>query len=145
MAVSAGHAHADIYPSDREFAELLCVSQMTANRYTNGHQSGLLNRFAEYYQHANDRFRINAVLESWAIQKRIKCLSNTDLIALYHKTLMTEPGVEGDDRTLDMTPGACWLNRARASERDSAINAKKAAIEREFAARGITESEVRGS
>ena len=41
--------------------------------------------------------------------------------------------------------GANWLNRARASERDSAINAKKAAIEREFAARGITESEVRGS
>ena len=33
---------------------------------------------------------------------------------------------------------------ASASERGAAVNIKKAAIEREFAARGITEQEVRG-
>ena len=142
MAQSSGHAHADIYKSDSKCALVLGIHRATANRYKK--DGGRLRELADYVENAPDPFRIKAHLESWMIQKKIKDLSNTDLFALYHKTLMTEPGVEGDDRTLDMTPGACWLNRARASERDSAINAKKAAIEREFAARGITESEVRG-
>ena len=142
MARSSGHAHADTYPSDKKCALALGIHRTSANRWNR--DGGTLNAFAKYLDHAPDRFRIQAHLASRMIQQDIKDLSKADLIDLYHRTITTEPQVEADDRMLDMSLGACWLNRARASERDSAINAKKAAIEREFAARGITESEVKG-
>ncbi len=142
MEASSGHAHADTYPNDKKCALVLGITRYSANRYKRN--GGLVNAFVKYFEGAPDRFRVQAHFESRMIQMDIKGLTKADLIALYHETLQTEPQVESDDRTLDVSVGACWLNRARASERDSAINAEKAAIEREFAARGITEDEVRG-
>ena len=141
-ARSSGYAHRDTYPSTSKCAHLLSIHRTTANRYKKN--GGRLHELANYVTNAPDRFRLLAHLQSMAIQDEIKDLLDHELIALYHRTVTAEPQIESDDRTLDMSVGACWLKRAQASERDSAINAKKAAIEREFAEREITESEVKG-
>ena len=139
---SSGHAHTDIYPSDKKCALVLGIHRATANRYNRS--GGPLHAFADYLDSAPDTFRIMAHLQSRNIQKRIAGLTKAQLVARYHEVIQEEPRVESEDHVLDKTPGACWLNRARASERDSAINAEKAAIEREFAVREMTEAEVWG-
>ena len=142
MTRSSGHAHADTYPSDKKCALVLGIHRATANRYKKN--GGPLHAFADYLEAAPDQFRIRAHLESRMIQERIKALSKADLIALYHRTLQHEGDVENDDRKLDVRPGAEWEDRATASERDATTNLRKAAIEREFAVRGMTEAEVWG-
>ena len=142
MAKSSGHAHADVYASDAKCALALGIHRATANRYKKN--GGRLHELAHYVANAPDTFRIMAHLESWNIQKRIGGLSKADLVARYHQVLQEERDLENEDIKLDIRLGSCWLDRARASERDSAINAEKAAIEREFATRGMTESEVWG-
>ena len=138
---SSGHAHADVYKSDKKCAQVLGISRMSANRYKR--TGGPLNFFAKYLDNAPDQFRIRAHIESRMIHKRIKVLSKAELIALYHDTLQHECDLENHDRKLDVLIGASWEDKATASERDAATNLRKAAIEREFAARGITEKEVR--
>ena len=141
-ARSSGYAHKDTYPSTSKCARLLRIHRTTANRYTKN--GGRLHELADYVTNADDKFRLLAHLQSMVIQDDIKDLSKADLIKLYHDTLEAEPTVESEDRTLDVSQGACWLDRARASEQDSAINAKKAAIEREFAERDMSDAEVWG-
>ena len=140
MARSSGHAHADIYPSDSKCALALGIHRATANRYRKN--GGRLQELADYVTNAPDTFRIMAHLESWNIQKRIKNLPTPDLTKRYHEVLQEERDAENDDSKLDVLLGSSWLDRARASERDAAINLEKSGIEREFAARGVTEAEV---
>ncbi len=142
MERSSGRAHADVYQNDKKCALVLGISRMSANRYKR--TGGPLNFFAKYLDNAPDQFRIRAHLESRMIHKKIKVLNNAELITLYHRTLQHEGDVENDDRKLDVLPGADWEDRATASERDAATNLRKAAIEREFAVRGMSESEVWG-
>ncbi len=78
------------------------------------------------------------------VMRALSKLSDRDLIERYHELLQHEPTVEAHDRIMDVSRGRSWLERAAASERDSAIDAEKAACEREFASRGITEREVLG-
>lgn len=98
--------------------------------------------FTAYLLVVSDPYRIEASIRSTIKQRAISRLSNAELIHRYHELLAIEPRVEADDRVLCVTRGACWLQRAAASERDAAIDAEKAACEREFAARGITEAQV---
>lgn len=98
--------------------------------------------FASYLLACSDPYRLEAMVRSVVKQRAVERLSNAELIERYRELLAVEPRAEADDRVDDVGRGVCWLKRAAASERDSAIDAEKAACEREFAARGITEREV---
>lgn len=100
--------------------------------------------FAAYLLTCSDPFRLEANVRATIKQRALSMLSNSELIDRYRELLALEPRVEADDRVMNLTRGACWMKRAAASERDAAIDAEKAACEREFAARGITEAEVFG-
>ncbi len=140
MKAASGQAHADTYPSDKKCAIALKTTRETANRWKRN--GGPVESFALYMENAPDRFRAQAHIISRRIQEDLERLTNAELIAEYHKTIKAEPHVEAEDRTLDVTPGIAWLDRAAASERDSAIDARKAAIERLFAVRRLTEQQV---
>jgi hypothetical protein len=100
--------------------------------------------FTAYLLVVSEPYRIEASVRATIKQRAISKLSDAELIDRYRDLLALEPRVEADDRVMGVTRGASWLDRAAASERDAAIDAEKAACEREFAARGITEGQVYG-
>ena len=150
IATSAGLAHAD---SERGLTDAAVarrystagrkVSRRTANEWRRTGPPEV-REFSIYLLACSDPFRIEASIKATVKQIVIAKLSDQELVHRYRELLEYEPIVEAEDRVLDVERGACWLRRAAASERDSAINAEKAACERELAARGLTETEVLG-
>lgn len=138
------HADSESGTVDREAALRYGTSRRSHARWR---ESGppALREFTAYLLVSTDAWRVEAHVRSITKQRALARLSDPDLVARYHDLLAHEPRVEADDRVLDVSRGVCWMERAAASERDSAIDAEKAACEREFAARGLTEDDVFGS
>lgn len=145
LAMGAARAHADAESgrTDIEAAHRFSTSRRSHSRWrTEGPPQ--VRGAAEYLLASSDHFRIDAFFRATAKMRALSKLSNEQLIERYHELLRFEPQVEAADRVLDVTRGVHWLDRAAASERDSAIEAEKAACAREFARRGISEAQVFG-
>ena len=148
IAMSAGLAHAD--------AELGHTAADVARRYSSAGRKTARRTASEftrvgtpelrdlttYLLVVSDPYRIEAHVRVTIKQRVFAQFSDAELIERYHELLQYEPQVEADDRALDVSQGVSWLDRAAASERDSAIDAEKAACEREFERRRITEEDV---
>lgn len=145
LAMAAAHAHADAERGtlDRDGARRYGTSRRSHSRWrTEGPPA--LRDAADYLIACADPFRVGAFLRATEKMRVLARLSDAQLIERYHELLEHEPRVEAEDRILDVSRGVSWTARAAASERDSAIDAEKAACEREFARRGITEEQVFG-
>ncbi len=145
LAQSAAQAHADAEhrTTDQEAADRFGTSRRSHARWR-GEGPPELRQMTAYLLVCSDPFRVEAHLRATVKMRALSKLSDRDLIERYHELLQHEPTVEAHDRIMDVSRGRSWLERAAASERDSAIDAEKAACEREFASRGITEREVLG-
>lgn len=141
-AVSAA-AHADAEPDDQAAAGRLCGSRRTAARWRDEGPPPLRHAM-DYLRHTRDAWRIAAEFQAEAKRGALEQLTDAGLIERYHELLDTEPAVEAEDRRLDVARDVSWLDRSTASVRDAALNAEKAAIERLFAERGLTEQDVLG-
>lgn len=148
LSLSVAHAHndagaglTDVEVARRYSEAVRPVKTRTVNDW---HRIGPpeARAFAAYLLVCADPFRLEANVRATVKQRALAKLSNADLIERYHELLAIEPRVEADDRIKDVSRGLCWLKRAAASERDAAIDAEKAACEREFAGRGLTETQV---
>lgn len=98
-----------------------------------------LRQIALYLEGHPNPHRILAHVRTMA-DAQIRALSNADLIADYRLLLVEECDVEAADRRGFLV--GSWLDVAAESERDAAVDIRKAAIEREFAVRRITRAEV---
>ncbi len=139
----AEHGHTDAAVSRRYSAGGRPVSRRAASEWKRVGPPEL-RQITAYLLVCSDPFRVEAHLRATVKMRALSKLSDRDLIERYHELLQHEPTVEAHDRIMDVSRGRSWLERAAASERDSAIDAEKAACEREFASRGITEREVLG-
>lgn len=129
---------------DREASRRYGTSRRTHSRWrTEGPPA--LREAADYLLACTDPFRADAFLRATDKMRVLAKLSDADLIERYHELRAHEPQVEAADRVLDVRRGVSWTERAAALERDSAIEAEKAACAREFARRGLTEADVFGS
>lgn len=143
MGAALAHADAERGMKDREAMQRYGTSRRSHSRWrTEGPPP--VRDVAGYLLACSDPYRVEAYLRSVIKMRALSRLSDADLILRYHELLAHEPRVEAEDRIDDVTRGVCWLQRAAVSERDSAIDAEKAACEREFAARGLSESDVFG-
>lgn len=150
LTMAAGMAHADAERG--RTASEVARRYSTAGRPTSRRAASEWRRvglpehreFTAYLLVCSDPFRIEASVRVTVKQRAIGKLTTPELIARYHELLAHEPRVEADDRVLSVSRGRRWVERAAASERDSAIDAERAACEREFAARGVTEDDVFG-
>lgn len=135
-----GRAHQDAEPVPKKAARRLGVSARTARRYPHDGPPQL-RQMAFYMDDHPNGHRILANLKAMA-DRKVRDMSTPDLIHEYRLTLLEECGVEAEDRAGCFNE-ASWLDVAAESERDAAVDLKKAAIEREFAVRGVTREEVR--
>jgi hypothetical protein len=150
LTMAAGMAHADAERG--RTASEVARRYSTAGRPTSRRAASEWRRvglpehreFTAYLLVCSDPFRIEASVRVTVKQRAIGKLTTPELITRYRELLAHEPRVEAEDRVLSVSRGVRWVERASASERDSAIDAEKAACEREFAARGVTEDEVFG-
>lgn len=148
LTLSVAHAHNDAERgrSDSDLARryTAAVRPVKVRTVNDWHRIGPpeARAFAAYLLVVSDPYRIEAAVRATVKQRALSKLSDAELIDRYRELLAIEPRVEADDRVKDVSRGLCWLQRAAASERDAAIDAEKAACEREFAARGLTERDV---
>lgn len=143
LAAAAARAHADAEPDDQEAAARHGVSRRTGTRWR--HEGPPVVRgFQTYLWGSPDPWRVAQDAVAVAKHRTVSERSTADLIEDYRALLAHECDVEAEDRRCDVTRGTSWLDRSAASVRDAAVDAHKAAIEREFACRGLTEEEVFG-
>lgn len=135
-----GHAaaHADSCRPKRE-AHRLGTSARTQRRWaTEGPPQ--LRQLSLYLDGHPAPHRILAHVRAMA-ELDIRDTPTADLIAEYRDLLLKECEVEAKDRRTVLARDA-WLDVAAASERNAAVDVRKAAIVREFAARRIRHEEV---
>lgn len=142
-AAAAAHVDAEGGRPDRDAARRFSTSRRTVNRWTHDGPPAV-REFSLYLLHSPDPYRVAVDALAIAKQHAIARKSTPDLIADYRALMQQECRVEAEDRMDDVQRGVSWLDRAAASARDAAVDAEKAACEREFAARGVTEAEVFG-
>ena len=87
--------------------------------------------------------RHGARLMAEAQRAELDGLTEAQVIDRYHEALAHEAEAEGQDRALDVSRSAGWLDRTAATERDMAWDARKAACERWFAEHGTPAERVR--
>lgn len=140
----AGYAHEDAEPDDAESGKRHDRSRRTAHHWRkNGPPP--VREFQSYMFNSPDPYRLVAQVKTMAKAQALKDKTDDELIASYHDLLPSEKERESDDTKLDLCRRSCWLDKARASERDAALDEEKAAHEFEFAARRISYEQVWGS
>ena len=142
-AKTAGLAHRAAYPSDRECADLLGVHRTTPHRWAGGDPANPMHKYTRYLLDAIRPWESLAHFQSIAKWKVIVKLSDDELIERYWELVEREQQIEGADNAMGHQPGHAWLDRAQSKKSDAAIELELAAVMTEFAARGMTEQEVR--
>ena len=140
---ASGLAHRAAYPSDRECAERLGVHRTTPHRWAGGNTANPMFVQTQYLLNAEHPWESLAHFQSIAKWKVIVKLSDDELIERYWELVALEKDIEGADNAMGHQPGHAWLDRAQSKKSDGAIELELAAVMTEFAARGMTEQEVR--
>lgn len=136
----AARAHADAVKVAKREAMRMGVTPRTTRRWS---VSGppQVKQMTFYLAEHEDPHRIAAHVCTLADATLAK-LTDAALIEEYWRLLREECPAEAADR-LGTLFGKSWDDMAAESEREGAIDIRKAAIERLFASRGITTEEVR--
>lgn len=135
-----GMAHADATETPKKEARRMGVTARTTRRWTHKGPPQV-RQMAMYLEDHPNPHRILAHLRAMA-ESQLRAMTNAELIAEYWRLLLDECEAEARDRACHIGQDS-WLDCAATSERDGAVDIRKAAIEREFAARRITRQEVR--
>lgn len=139
MTQLAAVAHSDSTAAPKQEARRMHVADRTARRWST-HGPPQVRQIALYLHDHPAPHRIIAHLRAMA-ESDIRERTKDELIREYRDLLVTECDVEAEDRKGTVS-GTSWLDIAAQSERDAAVDLRKAAIEREFAARRIGRDEV---
>ena len=142
----AALAHGDAYPNPKRVAAAMGVTTRTARRWRSPYEAkgSPQDKYAKYLRHSSDPFRLVASNYAQAVQSTVRKWSKSKLIVEYNAALKRDKHHEAVDTCNSLNRGIRWLDRAADSERDVADDLLKAACEREFAVRGMTEEEVFG-
>ena len=140
----AALAHGDAYQNPKRAAAAMGVTTRTARRWRSPYEAkgSPQCKYAKYLRHSSDPFRLVASNYAEAVQSTTRKWSKSKLITEYREALKRDKHHEAQDTANALSRGVRWLDRAADSERDVADDLLKAACEREFAVRGISEEEV---
>lgn len=139
MQHGVARAHADAVRVPKKEAQRMDKSVRTTRRWA-VEGPPQLRQLALYLEDHPGPHRILASVSAMA-DRKVRSMTDADLIHEYRLLLVQECEVEAADRAGSFN-GASWLDVAAESERDAAVDLKKAAIEREFAVRRITREAV---
>lgn len=139
----AAFAQSDAEPTAKRAARRHETSERTVQRWAVEGPPAMRNA-ALFLSRATNAVRHAASLLTAACRSDLARLSQPQLTALYHEVLAAEKAAEAVDTCGDMRRGGSWLDRARATEADAALDLRKAAIERRFAELRMTDAEVWG-
>lgn len=129
-AQMAARAHGEAHDvNDKRTASLHGVSRRTANRWRREGHGNPVDSFASYLLTTPDPWRLVAHVRAIALRATVENLTRDELIAKYRELRKRGIHAESVDTTLDLTPGACWLDRSAASEMDAGHDELAAAIE----------------
>lgn len=146
--VMAADAHSRGHPRPKRYAALMGYTTVrTAQKhrspeYTEGSP---MHRALQATMAADDPWIMAAHLMIAAERMSVKERTKEELIARYRELLAEDARHEGLDNALKVCRETTWEERAIVSARDMAHDMEKAAIEQEFAVRGVPLSEVMGS
>lgn len=140
MSTMVARAHAEAVRVPKREAMRMGISARSARRWCSEGPPHV-RQMALYLDGHPNPHRILANLRAMA-EADVQQMTKADLIAEYRRLLGEECEVEAVDRRGTMF-GTSWVDTAAESERDAAIDLRKAAIERQFEARRITREEVR--
>lgn len=142
----AATAHGEAYETAKRAAYANDVSPRTARRWRSPREAkgSPQDQYTLYLSLADDPWRLVAANHVTAEQRTVRAWTKQELVARYRELLAEEKKAEASNTCLDLSRGVSWLDRAASSERDVRHNALKAAIEREFAVRRMSEEEVFG-
>lgn len=139
----AAFAQADAEPVAKRAARRHATSERTVQRWAVEGPPAMRNA-ALFLSRAADAIRHAASLLTAACRSDLARRSRAELVVLYHEVLAAEKAAEAVDTCGDLRRGG-WLERARATEADAALDLRKAAIERRFAELRITDADVWGT
>lgn len=130
----SARAHRDAVATPKKEALRMDVSERTARRWC---QDGppQLTKLAVYMTGHPDGHRIAAHVLALA-DDDVARMTKDELILEYRRLLVEECALEADDRR-SLVEHSSWMDIAARSERNSASDARKAAIVRQFALRRI--------
>ena len=140
LVEGAARAHADAVRVPKREALRLGKSPRTIRRWSHDGPPHVVQ--TAMYLHGHPKpFRILANLRAVA-NADLEAMSTPALISEYRRLLVEECSVEAEDREGTLI-GTKWLDVAAQSERDAAVDLRKAAIEKIFAGRRVSMEEVR--
>lgn len=145
LATGAGLAFADLWASGSDASRAMGVHRSTPCRWSQGDKSNPVYIAVKRLLAGPDNTlpRILSFFKAAIKQRCVENLSTADLIERYKDVRVMEKRLELADTLADMEQLG-WAHMASASEKDAALDEEKAAIEREFQARGVKMQEVFG-
>jgi len=133
----AGRAHRAANPNPKRSARLNGHHLSTEYRWTEDGPEPL----RRYLHNCDYPWTIVGYVKAWAMAK-VDRMTRAEVIERYRALLLAEKASEAANTALDLTRGACWLDRSESSERDAGHDEEKAAIERKLASLKVKDSEV---
>lgn len=132
--------------NDKQVGNRNGVTQRTANNWRNHGRGSPVAQFGMYMVNCPNPWRLVSHVKAIALRHTVEQMSRAELIAEYRRIRTRGIHAEATDTSLDLTPGACWLDRAAASEADAGLDELAAAIERRFAELRprVTDAEILG-
>jgi hypothetical protein len=143
---AAATAHADAAPRTKRYAALMGVSERTArnHRSVKAAQGSPLRRYWAYLDAVDDPYRIEAATRSHLKMRKLKSMTDDELIARIRHLEQVDALDEGADNRAKVTRGVSALERAALAERDGASDIERAAAWRLIHERGLTDADVYG-
>jgi hypothetical protein len=140
---TAAEAHADQPGGDKRLAGRYAKSRRTMARWRDKGPPEM--RAAQtYLLNCPNPYRAWATLSVTRMQARLRDKPTSELIKEYHAVLAEDKAGEAEDTQHDLCRRTGWLDKSLSSERDAAVDTRKAALERIFAERRVTAEEVWG-
>lgn len=132
-------AHAESTDSPKKEALRMGTCNRTGRRWAKQGPPQVRQMSLYLANHPNPH-RMIAHMQMMA-ESDVRSMTKAALIAEYRALLLRECDVEAQDRA-GAVGTMSWLDAAAASEADAAVDIRKAAIEKEFAARRMSRAEV---
>ncbi|MEQ1573099.1 MAG: hypothetical protein ABL993_02525 [Vicinamibacterales bacterium] len=141
---AAARAAADANTNTKRTAYWNGVTVRTAQRWASPTEAAgsPAEVWARYVATSEDPERLEVFAEVTKEQRRIRKLTNAELVEQIRTLMAEDPRTEAADNVAKVSRGISLTERALISERDATIDMKLAARFREAAARGLRESDV---
>lgn len=133
----AGRAHRAANPNPKRSARKNGRDLSTDYRWAESGPDPL----RQYMLNCEDPWVLVGHVKAWAMERTDR-MTREEAIEAYRSILLAEKTQEAANTALDLTRGACWLERSESSERDAGHDEAKAALERKLALLRVKDSEV---